>query len=322
MAVLIIGNPQFTRTAAYESTKTAKWRVDTASYEAFIAANDIDSAAAWAGDGYYVTNLSAEPHGILGYYVTIEAKHVSVRKIEVLKRQTLAGYETDGNLKTEVVYTGKWQVHADNRQEFETLIGESAADWADEGYIITSINPVKLSDIEYEYTLEAKNPDNSSASPATEDDRSKLWERIDLYPGSADFKIDAKMTGYTTKDNLLVKINSIKPGTWDPEKYCPFSPFSEELDKKYAERVIVCMTVQRTTYKKQDPMKTLQDFQIDFQNPLIWNDMFGCPNSSWRPIKVDCEKILDNAGNPWSKITKVYMLAPFNWEWNSTYWGV
>ena len=319
MAVLIIGNPQFTRTAAYESSKTAKWRVDTASYEQFIADNDIDSAATWAGDGYYVTNLSAEPHGILGYYVTIEAKHVSVRQIEVLPRKTFAGYETDGSLKIETVYTGKWQVHADNREEFETLIGESAEDWADQGYIVTSVNPVKLSDVEYEYTLEAKNTDSSSASPPTEDDRSKLWERTDDYPGSAEFKIDSRMAGWIMKDNKLTKITEAG-GTWSAAKDCPFV-FSEPMEEKYVERVVRCVIVQETIYKKVDPIKILSELKTIYESSEIFPNEFGIAGTSWRVTKVEGEKILDNEGKPWTKFTAVYMCAPFNWQWNAAYWG-
>ena len=319
MAVLIIGNPQFTRTAAYESSKTAKWRVDTASYEQFIADNDIDSAATWAGDGYYVTNLSAEPHGILGYYITIEAKHVSVRQIEVLPRKSFAGYEADGSLKIETVYTGKWQVHTDNREEFETLVGESAEDWADQGYIVTSVNPVKLSDIEYEYTLEAKNTDSSAASPASEDDRSKLWERQDFYPGSADFKIDGPMSGWTMKDGKKKTIKE-SGGEWTAAEECPFV-MTGEMEKKYAERVIQCLTVQVTQYIRKDPMLMLPTFKQLYEAVQINGDYLGTTGGSWRAVKQDGEKILDNEGKPWTKYTTTWMCAPFDWEWNATYWG-
>jgi hypothetical protein len=237
----------------------------------------------------------------------------------VLKRQTFSGFETNGALKNEIVYTGKWQVHRDNIEDFETLIGESAADWADEGYIVTSINPVKLSDVEYEYTLEAKNTDNTSASPAQDDDRSKLSERQDFYPGSADFKIDGAMSGWTTKDNKKILITAAG-GTWDPAEECPFV-VTGPMDKKYYERVIQCLTVQSTQYKKKDPMQMLPTFKELYEATIINAVMFGYSGGSWRATKQEGEKILDNAGNAWTKYTITWMCAPFDWVWNATYWG-
>lgn len=320
LSQVMLGNPSFSRNEKYESTKSATWKVSNDAYEAFIDAHDVNSdASSWAGEGYYVTSIKADPRGKLGYDVAVEAKHIGVRCLETRREETFKGYDAGGNPIREIKWSGRWQVSKDNIEDFQNITGDSAADWADEGYIITNISPNQISDMEYEFSLEAKNPDNASI-PKTEDDRSKLSERKDYYPGSAEFKIDAKMAGWTEQDGMLKKMNEVTRASWDPAKDCPFE-MTTEMDKKYVEKVITCVTVQLTSYWKGDPMTQIANFKATYELNSIASDLYG-NIGSWRVTKKEGEKILDNNGDPWTKFTATFICAPFTFKWNASYWGI
>ncbi len=319
MSVLMIGNPSYQKTRMREQVKNATWRIDPDSYDDFISSNDIDSdASSWAGDGYYVTSVNASPNGVLGYNVQLEAKHISVRLISVKKDIQFKGYNTSGGAKKDEVYTGRWQVHADSIEEFYDMIGESASDWAEEDFTVTEIHPNYISDIEYEVTLTAKNLSSStSIKISSHDYRDDIESGTPVYTGDTyEFLITAENAGWTTDtDGSNKKIEN-----WDASSNCPFANQSSALDENLINETIICATVTKTRYHKGDPAKyvdTLNDWQHDSSQVL--NGKLGNYSGSFRKVGISSRRVLNRAGETYTRIDEVYQECPGTFTWNSTW---
>lgn len=327
MKVLMLGFPSFSKRNAYESVKSAEWRVDDASYSEFLEAHDFGSdASSWAGDGYVVSSVSSKPYGKLGHNVTVEARHVGVKMIDIRGRQTLGGWDTFGYPKVETVYTGKWQVDADHKKDFDGLVGYSAKEWAQDGFVAVQVDPVKLSDAEWEITIEARDPDsyNNQGRNLSDclDDRSDLTDRVDVNPGVSEYRPSMTECGWAEKDGKPKMMPDI-PIPWDRATQCPFVR-TDPLPQKYFQRPTICMTVELTRHIKGDPRDNFKTIQYRFsaaeqQIKSGFSEMSES-TGSWLRRQFSCVKIFDNHKKPWTKIVELYMQAPDGMRWNPTYW--
>jgi len=354
LSTIMLGNPSFSRNAKYESVKSATWKVSNDNYEDFVADHDINSdASSWAGDGYYVSSIKAEPKGKLGYDVTVDAKHVAVQCLDINKQDTYNGFDNGGSALNTTTYTGKWQVHKDNMDDFENLAGESAESWAEEGYIVKQVSRSQISDMEYEYTLNAYNPDQVGipANYGQLDNRSNLSAREDVMPGTREFTLTAEMAGYVrekpAKDSTLLKVTDqdvsqiLKPiktsvmyhnmssadqaNAWLPATSCPFLWTSTNpLPVSLVDKPLQCTTLEITQYSQGDPSATLSQLTArrDKRMLMVYNGTMSGLFGSWRRTSHNVEKILDNKGLPWWKETMTVIAAPGNYAWNPTYWNV
>jgi len=320
MAVLQVGLPTFKRTALLESVKTAKWRVAASAYDEFLAAHDVDAdASSWAGDGYYVTSVSASPIGKCGYYVTLEAKHIAVRLIDVKRAVRFLCFNNDGSVANEVIYTGRWQVHKDSLDDFNVLSGTSAADWADDGFIVTAIEPTRLSATEYQITLTARSPACQLQFAPIYDDRSNLSARKDVKVDLSEFKLTPEQCGWTQQNGSWIKLNKLQSSSWTA-RYCPLTT-STELDWSLTQTPLRTTTVAVTEYKRGQVslyVKTLAEWN---ESDILNNYTLCNDTGSWRKLHQESELILDNLGKFWTKITRHYQKAPGSFSWNASYAG-
>ena len=316
MSVLMLGNPAFKRNSDFESAVIGRWRVGNDAIGDFLAAHEISNdASGWAGDGYYVTEISSQPDGAQGYLVTIEARHAGVRKIEVKRRETFAGYDFFGNLKREIVWTGRWRVHRDSRQDFENITGASAADWADEGYIVTSVDPSRISDMEYEYTLEAKSPEFSNlAAMHYKNDRTNLAARMDVMVDSGTFILSAEQCGWVR--NEAGGYDEIED--WDGGASCPFQT-EDVLDREMIGGELLCAILTVSTFRKGETRRHVADEVQWVGSSRIVNNADG-NDGDWRKIEIKADIINDSRGDAWTKVSRKYMHAPAGLKWNSNYW--
>lgn len=354
LSTVMLGNPSFSRNSKYESTKSATWKVSNSAYAAFIEGHDVNSdASSWAGSDYFVTSIKAEPRGKLGYDITVEAKHVGVRCIETRRDETLKAYDISGNAIREVKWSGRWQVNKDGLEEFKNLTGSSASDWADEGYIVSKVSPSQVSDVEYEVSIEATNPDDfqSSNKDSMIDDRSKLSSRVDVNPGTREIILTEKQCGWmkekpfktgnsgvlTDEDTpeiwkpivstrMYAKLpdDSAKQSVWKASRDCPFTIQGGDnnyIDLKYANKPFQCVCLEYTKYSKGDPAAQLGQLQtrIASMGTMIQSKNINGLNASWKRAGYAVEKILDNKGDPWWKETYTMIAAPNNWTWSTTY---
>jgi hypothetical protein len=316
MSVLMIGNPSFKHNNSLESFSSAKWRVGKNAIEDFLATHEINNdASGWAGEGYYVTEISSQPDGMQGYLVTIEARHVGIRKIDVKRRETFAGYDIFGNLKREIVWTGRWRVHRDNKQDFENITGFSAADWAEEGYIVTSVDPSRISDMEYEYTVEAKSPENSNlALMHYKNDRTNLASRIDVMVDSGTFILSAEQCGWIKNDEG--KYDEIED--WLFGASCPFQT-EDMLEKEMIGSELLCAVLTVSTYRRGETRRHVTA-EVQWANSSRIVSNADGHEGDWRKIEIKADIINDSRGDVWTKVSKKYMHAPASFKWNPNFW--
>lgn len=323
MSVLMVGNPVFQRGNDLESRKTAKWRVGTDAIDAFIAEHDVNTdASAWAGDGYFVVEVQTEAIGTLGYYVSIEAKHIGVRLIDIKKSEKFNSYDDYGGVQTETVYTGRWQVHADRRQEFDGICGQSADGWSEAGFTVVLVAPVMLSELEYEYTLEARNLENATAGMTFEyDPRENLRNRNDINAFPTEFILTAEQCGWRMHDGRYVKISELDPGAWTPDSDCPFQS-SAELSPSLINRTLPTLGLQEIIYLKGNGSKHVHLFaNWDASGRIMNAYTIGNYTGSWLKLGQKSSMELDNKGDVWTRISRYYQKAPGNRMWNSAYSG-
>ncbi len=322
MAVLMVGNPIYRKTAMMEQVKTAKWRVSNDEYDSWIADRDVGiSAESWAGSGYYITGVSADPIGKLGYYVTIEAKHIGVRLIESRRSEKFLRKDAAGGVVREVSYTGRWQVHADNLAEFQDLTGKSADDWTgDTNTTVINIDPVKVSESEYEVTLKALDLTQSTRVSISKNTTGSFTGKTKTYTSIGDFKPTAKDCGwYLGNDGIWDKINNKSEGSWNSYEDCPFL-VDAELPNAMIDVSISCVKVTIESYAKGDPAKYV-DSAIDWNETKVEYATIGKHEGWWRRVNQDFTEVYDNEGDIWTKFVREYLYSPSSdLEWNIFYW--
>jgi len=318
MSVMMVGNPTFSRTNEHESVRKAKWRVSLDAYDDFISSNGINSdASSWAGSAYYISDIQVSPHGKIAYYISLEARYVETRLLSVKHSEAFNGYDVDGKIKRVIIWTGRWRVHYDNLSDFENRVGESAEEWAIAGAIITKVDPVRVTDLIYEVSMEAREPESSgeSASEFNMDDRSRLGRRVDIFCKEVDFMLGASDCGW--HKNSQGQFEEIPE--WDFNTQCPFITTSP-LPSEIIDTNLKCVFVSKTTFLR-GRSKAHVRMNLDWsRTPRIVTSVTGIMGS-WLKQSFDTEEVFDNEGKRWTKIIRSYMHAPSNCIWNSNYGG-
>jgi len=318
MSVMMIGNPTFSRTNSHESVRKAKWRVGIDAYDDFIASNGINSdASSWAGSAYYVSDIQVSPHGKIAYYVSLEARYVETRLLSVKHSEAFNGYDDDGKINKVIIWNGRWRVHRDNLVDFENRVGESAEDWTIPGAIITKVDPIRVTDLIYEVSMEAREPKDSGASALefNMDDRSNLGRRVDIICKEVDYMLSAGDCGW--HKNSQGQYEEISD--WDAQKLCPFVT-TDALPSEMIDASLKCVFVSKTTFLR-GRSKAHVRMNLDWsRTPRIVSSVAGVMGS-WQKRSFDTEEVFDNEGKRWTKIIRSYMHTPADQQWNSNYGG-
>ncbi len=318
MSVMMIGNPTFSRSDSHESVRKAKWRVGVNAYDDFITSNGINSdASSWAGNAYYVSDIQVSPHGKIAYYISLEARYAETRLLSVKHSEAFNGYDADGNINKIVHWTGRWRVHSANLADFENKVGESAEDWAIPGAIITKVDPVRVTDLIYEVTMEAREAKDSGSSGLdfNMDNRSNLRCRVDIICKEVDYILNASACGW--HKNLQGKYEEIPE--WDAQKLCPFVT-TAPLPAEMIDANLKCVFVSKTTFLR-GRSKAHVKMNLDWsRTPRVVSNVAGVLGS-WLKRSFNTEEVFDNEGKRWTKIIRSYIHTPAGYTWNSNYGG-
>jgi len=317
MSVMMIGNPTFSSTNNHENVRKAKWRVGIDAYDAFIASNGINSdASSWAGSAYYVSDIQVSPHGKIAYYVSLEARYVETRLLSVKHSEAFNGYDSNGNINKVIIWTGRWRVHRDNLVDFENRVGESAEGWTIQGTIITKVDPIRVTDLIYEVSMEAREPENSeSALEFNMDDRARLGSRVDIICKEVDYILNASDCGW----NKNSQGQYAKIPAWDAQKLCPFVT-TTPLPQEMIDANLKCVFVSKTTFLKGRSKAHVRMNLKWSRTPRIVASVAGVIGF-WQKQSFDTEEVFDNEGKRWTKIIRSYMHTPADQQWNINYGG-
>lgn len=195
MSVMMIGNPSKNTDSFGQHTMSATWRYSTAAYNEWVQPLEGSDASIYLGleegSGYLVTDVSAEPNGVLGYTVTINAKHVSRRLVKVSRQENRksagTGYYT--------THTIQYQSDTDNVGEFSGIVGEDASTFVDnaEGKVTeVSIDESGRNDYDIQITT-TNEPQSGGSSGDSADDLSK---QVDVSMSQTEFVLEPRQAGW------------------------------------------------------------------------------------------------------------------------------
>ena len=194
MSVMMIGNPSKSTDAFGQHTMSATWRYSTSAYNEWVQPLEGSDASAYLGlpegSGYIVTEVSAEPNGVLGYTITINAKHVSKRLIKVSKQESRkssgSGFYTTHNIQ--------YQSDVDGVEEFTGLVGNQASEFIEDAVgKITEVSVDESGRNDYDIQITTTDePQSSGGSGSSED----LRDQVDLSMSQSEFVLEARQAGW------------------------------------------------------------------------------------------------------------------------------
>ena len=149
MYKMMIGNPSDSVDAFGQKTRKATWRYNTEAYNEWIQPLPGDDASEYiglsAGSGYLINNIEAAADGVLGYIITIEARHVSLRHVKTDERT----YKDGNNISKEVVDT--YQSTEEFKNVFDSRVGYESTD--DPDIVVEDVSVSQTANGEYEISV-------------------------------------------------------------------------------------------------------------------------------------------------------------------------
>ena len=201
MSVMLIGNPQKSVDAFGQQTMSAIKRYSNTAYTKAIASVDAEEAlpevgepvSPWLGlegwDGYIVTDVSHEPDGVLGYIVTVTAKHVSKRLVKVSKQQTRkttgAGFYTTNNIQ--------YQSDSEHVLDFDNIIGDRAEEYAENAVGIVSDVSIDSSG-KNDYDIQITTTDEPAQG--AESSANDLRDEVSVSMSQSEFTLTPQQAGW------------------------------------------------------------------------------------------------------------------------------
>ncbi len=292
--------------------KKVQFFVPAAAVPSFREKLETGSFAEWAGDNYYLESFS-EQQSAYGSTFELQAKEIYTRMLSLSEKEKFSGYSVDGTPCRKVSYTSVWQVRPEELSSFVNLAGTNAA-WSNDDAIITEVIPEQHSALEYRITVKAERRSNPELHTLYNcENYESLSSRVDLDCELADFRFSPRDCGYFINCDGLY---DLIPG-WLPASECPILT-ADALHPRYINAIIKVLRISESTYKKGS-MSRVMDELIDWNNTRVFNGKIGNYRGSYLKCDLHAKEIYDNHGVQWTKITKVYYLAPNGASWSPYY---
>ncbi len=307
------------RNVNLEREKIATYQVPKEALEAFLSDNAVNTEAVnWAGNDYFITAINSIPSGKTHFLVTLTAKKISVRLIEVIREERFTGRNVIGMIYRDIVFTGRWRVRHDDRGDFHHLTGSSARSWAGQEATVVKIHEKRISDQEYEVTMQAydddspwfmqmRNSDNNGQAPDN-----KRHYRFEM----GEYFLTATHCGYRLhEDGYYITL-----GEWDGNDMCPLSTTSP-LPKSMINAPVNTVILEETRYYRSDSNKLASDLVAWNNSGRIYNGKLAQITAGWLKEDQQTTELVDNKGRTWTKVVRLYRHPPASHSWNSNYWN-
>lgn len=268
--------------------------------------------AKWAGEGFYCDNIKILQDNQFDARVIISAREITAPKM--LRRsdaESHAGYDALGLRRSELKWKSTWSVPAAMIDDFMPQCGEDASGWAGQQSFVSNIKAERKSNAEYLVTLEADSIFNSFPIGST-DDRSNLKSRVDIEATYSDFYITPAEAGFVMVDDGSMTIYNF----WSPDM-CPVVTSNRIL---YYNRPLKTMLVAETRYYRGGTGEHLNLIAEWNNNNPIFSGKVGKYDAKWLKYDIKAEDIIDNQGEIWTRIERVYRHPPAGLQWNAKYW--
>ena len=301
----------------FERIKQDVWLVAPSALDAFLSSNRIHAAASsWAGDGFYIHHVATAPANSGNRTrVTLQARHVALQLIETQRSERLVAFGSSTTAEKEIVWTGRWRGAAQDRAVFENRLGESAAEWAEADFVISRITPKRISDCEYEYTLEARLPETITASGGAYWRDRDLPDRHEFYARLGELRLSARQCGYCW--NYQGQYTRI--ANWDPMLECPLAT-TAPLNYRLVNQAVKVLEIVAVNYLSGPSGNNLDVIRNWLNTARVVRATLGGITDNWLKIDLDVDDITDSRDRRWTRISKIYRRPPASYDWNGNYW--
>lgn len=296
-----------------EQIKTGTWLVLPEALEDFLSVNQLHSPADWAGENFYVSHVDTEPaDSALRTRVTLQARYVQLQMIETLRSEEIVCMVND---IPEKLYTWQsvWRARPEDQVVFEAMLGSSAVEWADEMAIVSKVTPRRISDCEYEYTLEARHPETVGNTKYWRD--RDLPERKEYYTRVGEMRFSHVQCGYTWRSSG----NYYALPNWRAGVQCPIDT-NNPLPFNWINQPVKLLEIVEVTYCRGVSSENLESIVPWFTGSRVADTTLAGIKGNFLRYNLDVDDVTDNQERKWTRISKVYRLAPAGYNWNKAYW--
>lgn len=304
-------------TCDHRQIKTACWLVNAENLEEFTAAHALHTPAAWAGSNYYVSSIKSEPaNSARRYIVTVQARYSTLQLLEVLRSEEILGVL--GNTPINICsWSSLWRAGSEDQQLFETMLGSSAEEWTgDSNSIVCKISPRRISDCEYEYTLEARYPEdiglNRSGNHWQDAD---LPERIEYYTRVGEIRFTPRQCGY--RRSYYGNYRTIN--NWNSNLECPLNT-GNPLPVNMVDQPMKLLEIVEVSYLNGTSSENLSQITSWFTGNRVSSETLAGITGSFLRYDLDVDDITDKRNRKFTRISKIYRLAPSSYSWNHSFW--
>ena len=272
----------------------------------------IGSVASWAGDKYYLESFT-EKENAYGSTFELKASEIYTRMLSMSQEEKFTGFANDGTPCREVIYTSVWQVRPEDLSEFFGITGTNAG-WCSEDAIITEVKPKQQSPLEYRVTIKAESRSNPELHKLYNcENYTSLSNRVDLDCELADFRFSPKDCGYYINSEGLYELI---PG-WLPASECPIVT-DDVLHPRYINAIVKILRISESIYIKGSMNRAIDDM-IEWNAVRVFNGRVGNYSGSYLKNDLKAKEIYDSHGVQWTKITRIYDMAPDGAAWSPYY---
>ena len=232
-----------------------------------------------------------------------------------MRTEKFAGLTRAGAIRREIVWNARWRVAAEELPTFFGQTGTFPGDWPEPDCLITSVMPKRLSEMEYEVTVEAQHRSNPDLLQYYSiEDRSDLANRTDIAVDMADFHLTAAMAGYQKlPDGHYMPIPN-----WNALAGCPFRSESK-LPANMIDLTLRCLVVTVSIYVSGGVKSRIAELAAWTQGRVTNAAVEGIEGSFLR-IRQTCKETFDDSGKLYTRITRSYQKAPGDYIWSTNYW--
>jgi hypothetical protein len=193
MSVMKIGNTQFTTESLGQKTASAVWKYSTEAYNDWLQPAEGEDASAFLGlpqnSGYIISSISAEPDGVLGYRVTVNATHVSKRHVTTSYREYV---QNNSTYKSSTI---QYQSDRDSLPDFSGRVSDYASEFGRDDEIVTEVSVEESGRNNYNVSISTTDNPNES-SGGSNGHNSDDMESVGISMNMSEMALDAHQCGY------------------------------------------------------------------------------------------------------------------------------
>ncbi len=299
-----------------EEFKIGSWMIMPEALEKFLLDNALHNAAAWAGENFYIYNISTkEANSAKRILVTLTARRSKLEMLEAIRKEEIVAMALD-TPDTRLTWQSRWRATAQDREIFENKLGKTAEEWTnDDRAIVCKITPKRISDCEFEYLLEARHPEDIGKEYNFDLKDLDLPNRLEYYSRVGEMRLSAGQCGYTWRHNGTYRLIN----NWQAAQLCPLVT-NAALALRWINQPIKLLEIVEVSFLSGTSAQNISQIISWFTSQRVINTTIAGITGSYLRYDLEIDDITDSYDREWTRISKVYRKAPGAYNWNATYW--